>query len=66
VPTAAEAEADPSLRPAPITDPSYQEVQEQLFDLYMTKERVAELANNVYEAHKKTIGMMAHFFRLRV
>lgn len=66
MPTAAEAEADPSLRPAAITDPSYQEVQAKLFDLYMTKERVAELANNVYKAHKKTIGMMAHFSRLRV
>ena len=61
MPTAAEAEADPSLRPASITDPSYQEVQEKLFGLYMTKERVAELANNVYKAHKKTIGMMARF-----
>lgn len=55
VPTAAEAAADPSLRPAAITDPSYKEVQEQLSDLYMTKERVAELADNVYKAHKKTI-----------
>lgn len=61
MPTAAEAEADPSLRPASITDPSYQEVQEKLFGLYMTKERVAELANNVYKAHKKTIGMIARF-----
>ena len=66
MPTAAEAAADPSLRPAAITDPGYQEVQEQLFDLFMTKERVAELANNVYKAHKQTIGMMAHFSRLGV
>ena len=66
MPTAAEAAADPSLRPATITDPSYEEVQNRLSDLYMTKERVVELANNVYKAHKKTIGMIAHFSRLRV
>ena len=66
MPTEAEAAADPSLRPAAITDPGYEEVQEQLFDLYMTKERVTELANNVYKAHKKTIGMIAHFSIPRV
>ncbi|KAG0639934.1 flavin-containing amine oxidoreductase-domain containing protein [Tuber brumale] len=55
VPTLAEAQADPSLSPAPITDPSYKEVEEQLFNLFMTKEKMAELANNVYKAHKKAI-----------
>ncbi|CAZ83896.1 unnamed protein product [Tuber melanosporum] len=55
VPTLAETQADPSLNPAPITDPSFKEVEDQLFNLYMTKEKMAELANNVYRAHKKAI-----------
>ncbi|PWW79360.1 hypothetical protein C7212DRAFT_288617 [Tuber magnatum] len=55
VPTLAETQADPSLNPAPITDPSYQEVEEKVLELLGTKERMAELANNVYKAHKKTI-----------
>ncbi|RPA88980.1 hypothetical protein L873DRAFT_1755678 [Choiromyces venosus 120613-1] len=55
VPTLAEAQADPSLRPAPITDPSLEEVEEDLAGLFKTKEKMAELANNVYMAHKKAI-----------
>jgi hypothetical protein len=63
-PTVTEVKNDPSLAPpTPETDPALKDLQKELTNILGNPELMADMATNMYAAHKSFIGILCSILR---